>query len=70
MKGMLHGYTKREDGLYYKTVHFGVKGFCEEILVRNTKGRLVGVIRNPGALGALRRWGKSPKLNDCLTPLR
>lgn len=45
---MLFGYTKREDGLYYKTVHFGIKGTAAETLVRNAGGFLVKVIRQAG----------------------
>lgn len=48
MKSMLFGYTKREDGLYEKIVHFGKKGTGAETLVRDSSGNLKAVIRNAG----------------------
>lgn len=52
---MLFGYTKKEDGLYYKTVHFGPKGTCAETLVRNAGGSLVRVIRQQASIAQLER---------------
>ncbi len=35
---MLFGYTKREDGLYEKTIHFGER---ETKMIRDVSGRLI-----------------------------